>query len=223
MTSTKVYTADEVAKHTTVADGWIIIDGDVLNVSSFLDDHPGGRDVLTALLGTDASQAFADVNHSKSARRLFSSLQVGKIAGSRQMRLADVKAKQATATDKNSCWVVIANKVYDLSPFLDMHPGGRDVLLCNAGTDASQAFADVNHSKSAHRMMEKYYVADLHPEDRVVVRNAQSKSNDKSLNEKESKHDNPQDAVNQFIMAQMKMGAIVLGMVALMIYALMQL
>ncbi|KAH9593273.1 Cytochrome b5-like heme/steroid binding domain [Trypanosoma melophagium] len=225
MTATRVYTAEEVATHTTAADGWLIIDGDVLNVSSFLDDHPGGRDVLLALLGTDASQAFADVHHSKAARRRFASLQVGRIDGPRDMRLVEVKTEQeaAAANDKNACWLVIANKVYNLTPFLDMHPGGRDVLLCYAGADASQPFADVHHSKNAHRMMEKYYVTDLHPEDRVVAEEAKPESNGNIVDAKGWTHGNPYASVDQFIISQLKMGGMVLVVIAAVIYAVMQL
>ena len=39
-----------------------------------------------------------------------------------------------------SCWVIIHDKVYDVTTFLDKHPGGRRVLLTAAGTDATKAF-----------------------------------------------------------------------------------
>jgi len=38
----KEYTLDDVAKHTTEEDCWVVVNGEVLAVSSFLDDHPGG-------------------------------------------------------------------------------------------------------------------------------------------------------------------------------------
>ncbi|OJA17920.1 hypothetical protein AZE42_03490 [Rhizopogon vesiculosus] len=37
-------------------------------------------------------------------------------------------------------WVVIDSKVYDLSRFADLHPGGANVLYANAGKDATQVF-----------------------------------------------------------------------------------
>lgn len=37
-------------------------------------------------------------------------------------------------------WVVIANKVYDVTSFLDQHPGGKSLLLKNAGKDITAQF-----------------------------------------------------------------------------------
>lgn len=36
-----VYSKDDVASHSKGDSVWIIIDGDVYDVSKFLDDHPG--------------------------------------------------------------------------------------------------------------------------------------------------------------------------------------
>merc|ERR1712098_76530 len=58
-------------------------------------------------------------------------------------------------------WVVIYDMVYNLSPYLDSHPGGSDVLLDYLGYDATLAFRGVNHSKAAMRMMSKLLVGTL--------------------------------------------------------------
>ncbi len=45
--------------------------------------------------------------------------------------------------DHNSaedCWVVITRQVYDITTFVDEHPGGKDILLEYAGKDATEAF-----------------------------------------------------------------------------------
>ncbi|KAF3909759.1 hypothetical protein AA313_de0210196 [Arthrobotrys entomopaga] len=41
---------------------------------------------------------------------------------------------------KDSLYVVIDDKVYDVSKFVDEHPGGEEVLLDVAGTDGTEAF-----------------------------------------------------------------------------------
>ncbi|KAH9816384.1 FMN-dependent dehydrogenase-domain-containing protein [Melampsora americana] len=46
--------------------------------------------------------------------------------------------------DRSSCWSVIHNRVYDFTSFLDEHPGGSDVILRYAGSDATQAFDNVH-------------------------------------------------------------------------------
>ena len=39
-----------------------------------------------------------------------------------------------------SCWAVVDAKVYDLTSWIDRHPGGRDRIIALCGTDASAAF-----------------------------------------------------------------------------------
>ena len=57
---------------------------------------------------------------------------------------------------KESCWLLIENKVYDVTEF--KHPGGKQILLQNAGQDATTQFEDIGHSKKAHRQMEDLIV-----------------------------------------------------------------
>ncbi|KAI4970603.1 cytochrome b5-like [Hordeum vulgare subsp. vulgare] len=60
------------------------------------------------------------------------------------------------------CWVVIHGKVYDVTKFLEDHPGGEDVLLhASASGDATEAFEDVGHSTSAISMMSSYLIGSI--------------------------------------------------------------
>ncbi|KAI1471113.1 FMN-dependent dehydrogenase-domain-containing protein [Daldinia caldariorum] len=45
---------------------------------------------------------------------------------------------------EQSCWMVLHGKVYDITSFVPKHPGGRSILLKNAGKDASAAFDSVH-------------------------------------------------------------------------------
>ncbi|KAL5998536.1 hypothetical protein ACLOJK_009479 [Asimina triloba] len=53
--------------------------------------------------------------------------------------------------------------VYDVTKFLEDHPGGDEVLLSATGKDASDDFEDVGHSTSARAMMDEYYVGQIDP------------------------------------------------------------
>jgi len=65
-----------------------------------------------------------------------------------------------------SCWMAIHDKVYDITKFLDEHPGGEEVLLEQSGTYATEAFEDVGHSTDARELMEDYYLGELPEEER---------------------------------------------------------
>ncbi|MCO5575666.1 hypothetical protein L7F22_029470 [Adiantum nelumboides] len=54
-------------------------------------------------------------------------------------------------------------QVYDVSKFLDEHPGGDDVILSATGKDATDDFEDVGHSKTARDMLTQYYIGDIDP------------------------------------------------------------
>ncbi|KAL2345936.1 hypothetical protein Fmac_007221 [Flemingia macrophylla] len=59
---------------------------------------------------------------------------------------------------KNDCWIIVHGKVYEVTPVLDDHPGGDEVLLTATEKDATIDFEDVGHSDSAIEMMEKYFI-----------------------------------------------------------------
>ncbi|KAH6802172.1 cytochrome B5 isoform A [Perilla frutescens var. frutescens] len=78
-TLTKLYTMEEASQHNTNEDCWIVIDGKVYDVSSYLDEHPGGDDVLLGATGKDATDEFEDAGHSKSARELMDKFCIGEL------------------------------------------------------------------------------------------------------------------------------------------------
>merc|ERR1719492_542415 len=52
------YTLAEVAKHTVKGDCWVVVAGQVLNVSNFLGQHPGGELAILTFAGKDATEEF---------------------------------------------------------------------------------------------------------------------------------------------------------------------
>ncbi|KAJ6949069.1 cytochrome b5 [Populus alba x Populus x berolinensis] len=59
------------------------------------------------------------------------------------------------------CWLIINGKVYDVTKFMEDHPGGDEVLLSSTGQDATDDFEDVGHSDSAREMMAEYCIGDI--------------------------------------------------------------
>mmetsp|Transcript_108587 Transcript_108587/g.212767 ORF Transcript_108587/g.212767 Transcript_108587/m.212767 type:complete len:82 (+) Transcript_108587:85-330(+) len=56
-------TREEVAMHSTETDCWVIINGEVLDVTGFLLVHPGGSRTLMSFAGKDATEEFSILHH----------------------------------------------------------------------------------------------------------------------------------------------------------------
>lgn len=65
----------------------------------------------------------------------------------KQFTLADI----ATHKDASSCYSAISKDVYDLTAFVNMHPGGKDKILSICGTDGTQTF--MNKHKGGEKYM----------------------------------------------------------------------
>ncbi|KAK9509830.1 hypothetical protein O3M35_004734 [Rhynocoris fuscipes] len=61
----------------------------------------------------------------------------------------------------DDCWIVLFNRVYNLTSFMMSHPGGAEVLLENAGRDATLAFQDAGHTSVSLSMMDDYRIGVL--------------------------------------------------------------
>ncbi|GAB2265019.1 Cytochrome b5 isoform E [Dionaea muscipula] len=81
-TGQKVHVFDEVSKHNTHNDCWLIIHGKVYDVTAFMVDHPGGDDVLISATGKDGTKDFEDVGHSLSAREIMEKYYIGEFDAS---------------------------------------------------------------------------------------------------------------------------------------------
>lgn len=74
----RYFTRAEVATHTTQHDLWVVVDGNVLDVSTFVDQHPGGEVLLDGAGGQDMAPIFAQFHHPSSVM-LFPSFCIGRI------------------------------------------------------------------------------------------------------------------------------------------------
>jgi len=73
------------------------------------------------------------------------------------------KEDVAKHNKKNDCWIIVKNKVYDITKFIEdeSHPGGEYILLSKGGEDATDAMHDIGHSEDAYKMMATYYIGEL--------------------------------------------------------------
>ena len=53
-------------------------------------------------------------------------------------------AEVATHNSRESCWIIVSGNVYDVTEFLDDHPGGSTIILRYAGRDATEEFEPIH-------------------------------------------------------------------------------
>ncbi|KAF2810754.1 uncharacterized protein BDZ99DRAFT_441322 [Mytilinidion resinicola] len=58
----KVFDYAEVAKHNTAESCWVVLYGNVYDVTEFVPDHPGGSKVILQLAGTDATEEYDPIH-----------------------------------------------------------------------------------------------------------------------------------------------------------------
>ncbi|GLB40182.1 putative acyl-CoA dehydrogenase, N-terminal domain [Lyophyllum shimeji] len=85
----KTYTRDEVAKHNTEHDHWIIIDGKIYDITKFKNFHPGGASVFLdteSMPGQDATEVFYGLHrHQILMKQQYARLQVGVVKGEKSV------------------------------------------------------------------------------------------------------------------------------------------
>lgn len=84
----------------------------------------------------------------------------------REPKAADALTREITMDEvkkhrgRDSCWMVIQGRVYDVTGFIDEHPG-QDIILDGAGRDATDLFRDIGHSMDAEDMLTEMQIGIL--------------------------------------------------------------
>lgn len=69
-----------------------------------------------------------------------------------------------TLTD---CWMIISGKVYDVTEYVPLHPGGVETIKSSCGADGTQEFKTKgesnpqDHSDFAYTLLENYYIGTI--------------------------------------------------------------
>ena len=68
---------------------------------------------------------------------------------------------------KDSLWVAHQGRVYDVTGFVDRHPGGWDVMVEKGGGDVTEVMRDTPHphSPAAYQILNKYLIGELQQKD----------------------------------------------------------
>lgn len=137
-----------LAKHAAASDCWSAVDGKVYDLTDWINKHPGGASFIKDMCGRDASAAF-NGQHSGQQRpaQFLAGYQVGVLSGAsstttpavvNELSMAGVQSHNTAS----ACWTAINGSVYNLSSWINRHPGGAGVIQALCGIDGSAAFTN---------------------------------------------------------------------------------
>ncbi|KAJ9149157.1 Acyl-CoA dehydrogenase NM domain-like protein [Coniochaeta hoffmannii] len=73
------YSQSDVSSHNKADSLWIVVDGDVYDLTKFQDDHPGGKKILQRVAGKDASKQFWKYHNEGILKKYKKQLQIGSL------------------------------------------------------------------------------------------------------------------------------------------------
>ncbi|TKA76328.1 hypothetical protein B0A55_04202 [Friedmanniomyces simplex] len=75
------YSLEEVAKHNKKEDLWIAVKGVVMNVTDWVEEHPGGPQALFSHMGKDASEEFEMLHDDEVIPKYAAGIVIGRVKG----------------------------------------------------------------------------------------------------------------------------------------------
>ncbi|KAI4380717.1 hypothetical protein MLD38_006878 [Melastoma candidum] len=70
------------------------------------------------------------------------------------------KAEVALHNKRSDCWLILKDKIFDVTSYVEEHPGG-DSILNNAGDDSTEGFYGPQHPGGVFQLVEDFYIGDL--------------------------------------------------------------
>eukprot|EP00958_Prasinococcus_capsulatus_P010685 scaffold1042_cov401-Prasinococcus_capsulatus_cf.AAC.12 len=70
------------------------------------------------------------------------------------------KEEVAKHDKRDDCWIIVDGKVYDVTDYVEEHPGG-DAILNNAGADSSDAFHGPQHPSRVFDIVDDFLIGTL--------------------------------------------------------------
>lgn len=67
----------------------------------------------------------------------------------------------ASHNTKESCWIIVHDKVFNVTKFLKDHPGGAHILLSVGGKDATESFDMFHRASILAKYAPRFCIGDL--------------------------------------------------------------
>lgn len=78
-------------------------------------------------------------------------------------------AEVATHCTRDDAWVIIDERVYDMTRFIDKHPGGVGPMINLAGKDGTDVFANYHAARIYRTMLPSFLIGEVAPGEIVVA------------------------------------------------------
>ncbi|KAL6904839.1 putative fumarate reductase/succinate dehydrogenase [Trichoderma evansii] len=75
------YTMEEIAKHNTKDDLWVVVKGVVLDLTNWVEEHPGGVNAILNFMGRDATEEFAMLHDDEVIPKYAPEQVIGRVKG----------------------------------------------------------------------------------------------------------------------------------------------
>ncbi|KAG2642862.1 cytochrome B5-like protein isoform X1 [Panicum virgatum] len=82
------------------------------------------------------------------------------LAGSGKTSRSYTMKEVSTHNTRKDCWIIIKDKVYDVTAYAEEHPGG-DAILNNAGGDSTEGFFGPQHGTRVFDIIEDFCIGRL--------------------------------------------------------------
>ncbi|KAK9807952.1 hypothetical protein WJX73_006714 [Symbiochloris irregularis] len=81
------------------------------------------------------------------------------VSGRQDIPMSEVKQH----CTKEDAWTVLRGKVYNITPYLKFHPGGKEMLMKGAGKDCTSLFQKYHAWVNADMLLKADYIGTLDP------------------------------------------------------------
>ncbi len=71
------------------------------------------------------------------------------------------RADVALHSTRDDAWIIIDDKVYDITNYIELHPGGEDAIIAHIGGDGSKGFHGDQHPPTVWDAVVSFYIGDL--------------------------------------------------------------